>query len=140
MTAPDVWHWDNFYQRNKIRQLERNEPLSEKTSEWFLVWEPRRSTQSNQLPTVPQHGDITLWRARQVQWQFVWSSVLFGTAHAYQSLPGVWRTMMAGAIAAILYACSGTLWFSIILHVAVDIHGGTIARYALHIVESKVET
>lgn len=70
----------------------------------------------------------------------VLSSVLFGTAHAYQGLPGVWRTMMAGAIAAILFACSGTLWFSIILHVAVDIHGGTIARYALRLVESKVET
>jgi membrane protease YdiL (CAAX protease family) len=63
------------------------------------------------------------------------SSLLFGMAHAYQGLSGAIRTMIAGLINALLYWFSGTLWLPMILHAAIDIHGGTLGKLAFEPVE-----
>jgi membrane protease YdiL (CAAX protease family) len=63
------------------------------------------------------------------------SSLLFGMAHAYQGVSGAVRTMIAGLINALLYWFSGTLWLPMILHAAIDIHGGTLGKLASEPVE-----
>ncbi|HEY5926411.1 MAG TPA: CPBP family intramembrane glutamic endopeptidase [Kofleriaceae bacterium] len=58
-------------------------------------------------------------------------AVTFGVAHLYQgranALKGVIFSLLLGA----LYVGCGTLLWPIILHAALDLHGGALARFAL---------
>jgi uncharacterized protein len=59
------------------------------------------------------------------------SSVLFGIGHAYQGAAGVLKTTTVGMVMAALYVYSGSLWPSIVLHAALDVHGGALGYEAL---------
>jgi membrane protease YdiL (CAAX protease family) len=56
-------------------------------------------------------------------------------AHTYQGVSGAIRTMIAGLINGLLYRFSGSLWLPIILHAAIDIHGGTLGKLAFEPIE-----
>lgn len=62
------------------------------------------------------------------------SSVIFGAGHAYQGWKGVVRTAFAGAFFATGYALTGSLWWLMILHAAVDVFAGVLAWrvYSMH--------
>lgn len=55
----------------------------------------------------------------------------FGLAHFYQGPAGAIRTGIVGLAAGALYAATGSLLWPIILHAAIDLQGGAIARHAL---------
>jgi membrane protease YdiL (CAAX protease family) len=56
------------------------------------------------------------------------SSVSFGLVHAYQGWKGIRRITIGGAVMAGLYVASGTLWAPILVHAAVDLSAGVVAR------------
>lgn len=55
------------------------------------------------------------------------SSAIFGLGHAYQGLAGVLRTTLAGLVFAAFYWATGSLWWLMILHAAVDVFAGLLA-------------
>ena len=55
------------------------------------------------------------------------SSLVFGAGHAYQGLQGVVRTTLVGFFFAVAYAATGSLWWLMILHAAVDVFAGVLA-------------
>lgn len=52
----------------------------------------------------------------------------FGAAHAYQGAMGIIKTGVVGLLAGALYVWGGTLLWPIILHAALDLQGGAVAR------------
>jgi membrane protease YdiL (CAAX protease family) len=62
------------------------------------------------------------------------SSVIFGIGHAYQGWKGVLRTTLAGLVFATGYALTGSLWWLMILHAAIDVFAGILAWrvYSMH--------
>lgn len=59
------------------------------------------------------------------------SSVIFGFAHLYQGPSGMIQTGIAGLIGGILFAVSGgSLLLPILVHIALDINGGTLGYLA----------
>ena len=83
-------------------------------------------------------GFLIAYLAQWIGWwqAAVASSVLFGIGHAYQGRAGVVKTTGVGLVMAALYAYSGSLWPSILLHAALDVQGGAIGYEALRRVES----
>jgi membrane protease YdiL (CAAX protease family) len=66
----------------------------------------------------------------------VWPAVfvagaVFGVAHFYQGVRGMIKIGLLGVAAAALFVASGSLLWSMILHVAMDLQGGAIGRRAL---------
>lgn len=66
----------------------------------------------------------------------VWPAVLvtgavFGVAHFYQGRAGILKTAVIGTAAGALYVGAGSLLWPMILHVAVDLQGGAVARRVL---------
>jgi membrane protease YdiL (CAAX protease family) len=59
------------------------------------------------------------------------SSLIFGLGHAYQGGRGVLVTAGVGLVFALAYALSASLWWLMVAHALIDIHGG-IAAYRLH--------
>lgn len=59
------------------------------------------------------------------------AAVLFGIGHAYQGIAGVVRTAFLGAGMGLLFVYSGSLLWPIILHVLIDLQGGTVSRHVL---------
>ncbi|MFT7520580.1 MAG: membrane protease YdiL (CAAX protease family), partial [Kiritimatiellia bacterium] len=59
------------------------------------------------------------------------STLLFGLAHAYQGVVGVAKTTVVGLILAGLLAVSGTLVFSMVLHVLIDALNGVSMYMAM---------
>jgi membrane protease YdiL (CAAX protease family) len=57
--------------------------------------------------------------------------MVFGLAHAYQGRHGIWKTGIAGLVAAGLYELSGSLWIPMLLHAALDMNGGQMALAAM---------
>jgi membrane protease YdiL (CAAX protease family) len=62
------------------------------------------------------------------------SALIFGAGHAYQGLPGVARTTFVGLIFGAGFALTGSLWWLIILHAAIDLFAGFVALrvYSAH--------
>ncbi|MBV8149362.1 MAG: CPBP family intramembrane metalloprotease [Candidatus Eremiobacteraeota bacterium] len=58
-------------------------------------------------------------------------ALAFGAGHAYQGARGMVRTSLAGILFSLLYVFTGSLLWPIVLHVTIDIHGGTIGYYLL---------
>ncbi|HEY7862569.1 MAG TPA: CPBP family intramembrane glutamic endopeptidase [Thermoanaerobaculia bacterium] len=59
------------------------------------------------------------------------SALLFGVAHVYQGVSGLWKAGIAGLATAGLRVLTGSLWVPMVLHGAVDVLGGLTAREAL---------
>jgi membrane protease YdiL (CAAX protease family) len=55
----------------------------------------------------------------------------FGLGHLYQGPLGMVKTGVVGVLAGLLFAGTGSLLWPIILHAAVDLHGGAMARRVL---------
>jgi uncharacterized protein len=60
------------------------------------------------------------------------SIVLFGFGHLYQGVKGVIGTAIIGAVMLALYAFTGSLWVSILLHGVYDFMGGEFGRRVLY--------
>lgn len=54
------------------------------------------------------------------------SSLMFGLGHAYQGPQGVISTTILGTAFALLYLASGSLWWLMALHAAIDIQAGFV--------------
>ena len=59
------------------------------------------------------------------------SSVLFGLAHGMHGFQATLRATIMGFVLCGLYVFSGALWASILLHTAVDLSSGEMARVVL---------
>jgi len=68
---------------------------------------------------LTQH--LPLWSAATL------STLGFGLAHAYQGTENLFRITVVGAVLTVLYLLSGSIWLSIVLHVAVDVLQGRLA-------------
>lgn len=64
-------------------------------------------------------------------WALVLSTALFALAHAYQGSGGLLRAGLLGLLFLLFYLLTLSLWLSMLLHAAVDLHGGQIARLLL---------
>ena len=64
------------------------------------------------------------------------SALVFGLGHLYQGSAGVMKTGATGLLMGILYVATGSLLWPMILHTAVDVHGGALARHVLESVPS----
>ena len=62
------------------------------------------------------------------------TAVLFGVGHLYQGWKGVLRTTAVGLLFGAGYALTGSLWWLMLLHAAVDIFAGFLAFrvYSIH--------
>ena len=67
---------------------------------------------------------LTTWVGPAAAWTL--AIVLFGGAHIYLGTQGAIRAGFAGAFMAALYAFTGSLWVSMLLHAAVDMNSGSI--------------
>ena len=65
---------------------------------------------------------VGLWPAAAL------SAVVFGVGHAYQGAAGVVKTGVLGAIFALIYLWTGSLWPSILAHATIDLTTGIVAR------------
>ncbi len=65
------------------------------------------------------------------RWAFVPVSVVFGLGHLYQGWRGVLTTAGAGALFAIVYLVSGSLFLGMFAHAVVDLHAGHLTHAAL---------
>jgi len=58
----------------------------------------------------------------------VLGGVAFGLAHAYQGTPGMVKTGATGVFTGALYVGTGSLLWSMLIHAAIDLHGGAVGR------------
>ena len=71
------------------------------------------------------------------EWPAVFlGALIFGVGHLYQGPAGVIKAGGNGLVMGILYLGTGSLLFPVILHAAVDLQGGAIARRVLGSVPS----
>ena len=86
---------------------------------------------------------ITAGIAEELVWRgfFIWylsqfmpvwaaavvSTVGFGVAHAYQGWQNVPKILLVGAVFALLFLMSGSLWLPMLFHAVVDISQGRLA-------------
>ena len=61
------------------------------------------------------------------------SALLFGLGHAYQGAGGMISTATLGLTFALLYLASGSLWWLMAIHAAIDIQTGFVAFRVKHI-------
>lgn len=54
-------------------------------------------------------------------------AVLFGLAHAYQGVRGVFLTMAVGAFLTVIVWMTGTLWVAMLIHALMDLNAGDLA-------------
>lgn len=64
------------------------------------------------------------------------AALIFGVLHLYQGRAGVVKTGATGLVMGLLYVGTGSLLWPVILHAAVDLHGGAMARRVLGSVTS----
>lgn len=67
------------------------------------------------------------------------SSILFGFAHIYIGIPHVIRTVIVGAVFAVVVLSTGSLWPAVVLHAAIDLFSGDLAYRTLHAVQPGAE-
>jgi uncharacterized protein len=68
------------------------------------------------------------------------SSILFGFAHIYIGIPHVIRTVIVGAVFAVVVLGTGSLWPAIVLHAAIDLFSGDLVYHTLHAAQTGAET
>ena len=118
--------------RTLRRQMGSVETVAPQTtgeqSVWFWV-----SVTAGFCEELWYRGFLIAYLAPWIGWwqAAVASSVLFGIGHTYQGPAGVLKTTIVGLVMAALYRYSGSLWPSIVLHTALDVHGGAIGYEAL---------
>jgi len=61
--------------------------------------------------------------------------VAFGVAHAYQGAVGMVKTGIVGTFAGALLVGTGSLLWPMVLHTAIDLHGGAVGRRLLWAVD-----
>lgn len=61
------------------------------------------------------------------------AGVLFGILHLYQGPAGIVRTGAIGILMALLYVGTGSLLWPMLVHVALDLHGGAVGRRVLSV-------
>jgi membrane protease YdiL (CAAX protease family) len=72
------------------------------------------------------------------EWPAVFlGALIFGLGHLYQGTAGVIKTGVTGLVMGVLYVGTGSLLWPMILHLAVDLHGGAMARRVLESVPSE---
>lgn len=59
------------------------------------------------------------------------AAVMFGVAHLYQGRANALKGCVGALLAGLLYVGCGTLLWPMILHTALDLHGGALGRLAL---------
>lgn len=67
----------------------------------------------------------------------VLSSLIFGLGHGYQGPRGIARTFVLGALFAIAYVCTQSLWWIMAAHALVDLWGGTLGWRVLRMPEAR---
>jgi CAAX protease family protein len=66
------------------------------------------------------------------EWPAVFiGALMFGVLHLYQGPAGVIKSGVTGLLLGILYLGTGTLLWPVIVHTAIDLQGGAMARHAL---------
>jgi CAAX protease family protein len=66
------------------------------------------------------------------EWPAVFiGALMFGVVHLYQGTAGVIKSGVTGLLLGILYLGTGTLLWPMIVHTAIDLHGGALARHVL---------
>lgn len=73
---------------------------------------------------------MNIWAAASI------SVLLFALAHAYQGVKHIPGVFIAGVLFTALYLISGSIWLSIITHIAVDVLQGTFAQNVLSHIKS----
>lgn len=114
----------------------------------FADFLPRTEQESRQFRLVAVTAGVCeeiWWRgfliwyltAYMGEWPAVFvGALLFGVLHLYQGPAGVMKTGATGLVMGILYVATGSLIWPVILHTAVDLQGGSIARRVLGAVPS----
>lgn len=69
--------------------------------------------------------------ALPLPWALAASSVVFGLGHLYQGWRGVLAATGVGALLAIVYVVSGSLYLGMAAHALVDLHAGHLTHAAL---------
>jgi membrane protease YdiL (CAAX protease family) len=72
------------------------------------------------LSNGPWHAG--LWIALAV------ASISFGLAHGYQGLPGIIGTALLGAVMAVIFLATGSLWLPMALHAMIDLRALLLLR------------
>jgi membrane protease YdiL (CAAX protease family) len=65
------------------------------------------------------------------------SSLIFGLGHGYQGAKGIVRTFVLGAVFAIAYMLTHSLWWVMAAHALVDLWGGTLGWRVLRMPEAQ---
>lgn len=63
-------------------------------------------------------------------------AAMFGLVHLYQGAAGMVKTGITGLLMGIVYVTTDSLLWPVILHVALDLHGGAVARYVARLTPS----
>lgn len=107
--------------------------------EVMLPHAPRELTAFYRLSVTAGICEEALYRGYVIWYLSTWTppivaaiaaSVIFGFGHAYQGVRGVITTAIFGAVLAIVYLVSGSLWLPVLLHALVDLHSGHLAFHA----------
>ena len=133
-----------------VRRLERSE-LVEYAGETLGVAEllPRTDEEARAFAALSLTAGICeeiLYRGFLIAWVGVWTGpwtsallagLAFGVAHAYQGRSGVIKTGVIGILAGFLYVGTASLLWPMILHAAIDVHGGAVGRRILDAVAAR---
>ncbi|MDZ4753992.1 MAG: type II CAAX endopeptidase family protein [Phycisphaerae bacterium] len=77
-------------------------------------------------------GFLVAYFAQWMAWPLALtlSCAVFGMAHAYQGWSGIVKTTVAGAVLALSYTISGSLWIGMAAHALLDLNAGLLAQQA----------
>ena len=73
---------------------------------------------------------LMAWLGTPLWGALVLSSLAFGLAHMYQGPVGILRTGFVGAVMALLYGLTGSLWAPMVAHVVMDLTAGWMSHAA----------
>jgi len=114
--------------REQMRRLERMLPRTEEDLRWF-----------ERLSITAGICEELLYRGYLIWYVNSWlglvpaaviASVIFGLGHAYQGPRGIVLTTMVGLFMSGVYALTGSLYPSMVIHALMDIYSGHTSREA----------
>jgi membrane protease YdiL (CAAX protease family) len=112
--------------RRQVQPVQHLVPRTADESTWF-----RRLALTAGICEEVLYRGYLLWYLTPLlgAWPAVFvGALVFGLGHAYQGAAGVFKTSVVGALAGALYVGSGTLLWPIVLHAAIDLQAGAVAR------------